>query len=216
MDTLREQLVATGLGTADKTRQLPVSRSSFLLTDPQAFETAVKLCANWIAATAASDLPSEAYEGGDFTFAAPDERAEASALNVADGEGRIWGARLSNRGDRISGRDWITDLFVEQRHGSLVRFGAQLVCKCKNDDPGFEHSRPRVVRNILETLAAEADGESLSNDFRRVQLGGVDPLVALLYNPQRRLPVLIASVDEAGGARSIWSACQHAFPAPRI
>lgn len=154
-----------------------------------------------MAATAASELPQEAYEGLDFNFAASDARAEASALNVADVEGRIWGARLSNRGDRISGRDWVTDLFVEQRHGSAVRFGAQLVCKCRGNDPGFDHSRPRVIRNILDELAAEADDEGLTNEFRSVDLADVESLVSLLYNPRRRLPVLVVSVDEIGGAQ---------------
>lgn len=201
MESLREQLATAGLGPVQRTRQLPVSRASFLLSDRKAFQTAVDLCAKWIEETAASKLPDKAFKGQDFSFTAPDERAEASALSVADSEGKIWGARVSYRGDKISGREWITDLFVEHRHGSVTRFGAQLVCRCKTDDPGFDHSRPRVVRNILNALSAEADGEALTNDFQNVLISQVDDLVALLYNPQRRLPVLVVSVDDDGGAQ---------------
>jgi hypothetical protein len=201
VESLADQLRTAGVASPAKTRQVPVSRVSFLLTDRTAFDKAVQASVAWMGSTAASDLPAEALEGNDFAFVAPDNRAEISALNIADDQGRIWAARISYRGDRVAGREWLTDLFVERRHGSFVRFGAQLTCKCSLDDPGFDHSRPRVVRDILGTLAGEADGEPLSNEVETVASADVQQLVSLLYNPIRRLPVVVISVDDHGGAQ---------------
>jgi hypothetical protein len=161
----------------------------------------VKAAVDWIAKTADAPLPDDAAGGLDFTFVAPDDRAEASALRVTDEQGEIWAARFNYRGDKKASRDWITDLFVERQGDGFVRFGAQLNCRCAVDDPGFTHSRPRVVRNVLESLAAEADGESLTNQFEYVAEGDVDGFVALLYAPARRLPVVAISVDNFGGAQ---------------
>ena len=139
--------------------------------------------------------------GADFTFAAPDNRAEISAMAIADDYGKVWAARIGYRGDRVAGREWLTDLFVEKRRGSFVRFGAQLSCVCSSDDPGFDHSRPRVVRDILGSLAGEADGEALRNEVETVETGQVGQLAGLIYNPERRLPVVVVSVDDYGGAQ---------------
>ena len=196
--SLREQLASAGLA---RPRQIPVSRASFLLTDRDAFKTALGATADWIEKTAASALPADARHAGEFDFEAPDGRARASALRISDNEGEIWAARVGYFGDQVAGREWITDLFVERRHGAFVRFGAQLNCRCSHDDPGFEHSRPRVVRDVLESLAAEEDGESLTNDVRPVHFDDVDRLVGLLYQPNRRLPVLLVSTDDTGGAQ---------------
>lgn len=200
MASLAEQLRATGVALPAKARRIPVSRASFLITDRDAFEKAINAAAVWMASTAASALP-DAMSGDDFVFVAPDNRAEISALNIADDQGKIWAAQIAYRGDRIAGREWLTELFVEQRHGSFVRFGAQLICKCSPRDPGFDHSRPRVIRDILAALAGEADGETLGNEFESVNVHEVERLASLLYDPARRLPVLLVSVDDYGGAQ---------------
>ena len=201
MDSLADQLRMVGAAPPARSRQIPVSRASFLLTDRDAFDRAVQSSVEWMATTAASSLPPEALAGADFAFTAPNNRAEISSLNIADDQGKIWAARISYRGDRVAGREWVTDLFVEQRHGSLVRFGAQLTCKCPTNDPGFDHSRPRVVRDVLGVLAGEADGEALTNEVEPVLTSEVEQLVSLLYNPARRLPVVVVSVDDNGGAQ---------------
>jgi hypothetical protein len=197
--SLREQLVSAGASA--RVRQIPVSRASFLLTDREAFETAVGAAAIWIEKTAAAQLPDDARRAGEFDFDAPDGRAHASALRISNDEGEIWAARVSYFGDQVVGREWITDLFVERRHGVFVRFGAQLNCRCPHDDPGFDHSRPRIVRDVLESLAAEEDGESLTNHVEAIEFDDVDRLVSLLYQPGRRLPVVLVSTDETGGAQ---------------
>ncbi|WP_133366629.1 hypothetical protein [Qipengyuania sediminis] len=181
-------------------RNLPVSRAIFDLSDRAAFDAAVSLSVEWIANTAAVELPSEAAHGDSFQLDAG-SRATVNAFRLQDEQGHVWAARTTYLGDKVAGRKWLTDIFVEQRAGSLTRYGAQLICQCSADDPGFDHSRPRIVRDLIGKLAAEADGESLTNEVVPVLTEEVSQLAGLLYNPERRLPVVLISVDDTGGAQ---------------
>jgi len=183
------------------TKTLPVSRATFNLSDRSAFDAAVALSVEWIAKTAAVELPSDAALGSNFELSEPGSRATVSALHLHDEQGHVWAARTVYLGDRVAGRKWLTDIFVEQRAGSLTRFGAQLACQCNIDDPGFDHSRPRVVRDLIESLAADADGEALTNDVISISTEEVGQFAGLLYNPERRLPVVLVSVDDSEGAQ---------------
>jgi hypothetical protein len=182
-------------------RNLPVSRAIFDLSDRGAFDAAVSLSVEWISNTAGLQLPAEAALGSSFEFSEAGARATVSALRLHDEQGHIWAARTIYLGDKVVGRKWLTDIFVEQRAGSLARFGAQLTCQCTADDPGFDHSRPRIVRDLIDRLAAEADGESLTNEVVGVSSEDVGQLASLLYNPERRLPVVLVSIDDTGGAQ---------------
>lgn len=182
-------------------RTLPVSRAIFDLSDRGAFEAAVTQSVEWIAKIASADLPADAALGRSFEFNEATARARVSALRLDDEQGQVWAARTTYLGDRVAGRKWVTDIFVEQRGGALTRFGAQLACQCNIDDPGFDHSRPRIVRELIESLAVEADSEALTNEFVPVSNEEVEQLSGLLYNPARRLPVIVVSVDDEGGAQ---------------
>lgn len=199
MSGLAEELRRVGAAAPDLARRVPVSRVSFSLTDRSAFNDAVSLAVAWAGKTSGASLPPGADLGESFEFT--DDKASVSALRIDNDEGSVWAAKLVFRGDRTAQREWITDLFVEQRQGAFARFGAQLACECLHSDPGFDHSRPRVVKDILEKLAGEADGEALGNSVEAVSFTDVSSLVSLLYNPARRLPVVLVSVDDFGGAQ---------------
>lgn len=189
VENIAEQIRNAGLSPVLPTRQIPVARATFSLTDRNAFEDAVALAARWIAKTVKGVLPEEALLGREFTF--ENVSGTASALRLDDGEGSVWAARTAYHGDPVARRDWITELFVERRLGDVVRFGAQLTCACSHDDPGFDHSRPRIVRDVLEQLSGEADAELLCNEVEPVSLEEIEFFAEFLYNPTRRLPVVL-------------------------
>lgn len=54
---------------------------------------------------------------------------------------------------------------------------------------------------MLEALAGEADGEALSGHVEAVTDHDVSSLAGLLYNPDRRLPVVVVSIDDDGGSQ---------------
>jgi uncharacterized small protein (DUF1192 family) len=181
-----------------KPRRLPVSRTIFSLSDRDAFNNAIDLALSWIAETGNISLPVEAVERQSFEIISPIGESGGSVVRMDDAQGAVWAARFDNS---INDRIWSTDLFVEQRIGGFTRFGAQLACQAPPNDPGFEHSRPRLVRSVLEKLAAEADDEPLPEHFVEVLPQDVDELVGLLYRPSRRLPVIVVSTDDEGGAQ---------------
>jgi len=181
-----------------KSRRLPVSRTTFALSDRNAFNDAIDLAQSWISETGKISLPREAKDRTSFEIPSLNGDGVGSVIRMDDTQGAVWAARFDNK---INERIWSTELFVEQRVGGLARFGAQLACQTSLSDPGFEHSRPRLVRSILEKLAAEADGESLPEHFVEVQPDDIDDLISLLYRPARRLPVILVSTDDNGGAQ---------------
>jgi len=182
-------------------RLTPVTRTSFAITDRDAFDIALAKCVEWLARTANVNLPPQAKAGEGFELSAEGATADISASRLDDANGQIWAARATFTGDKSAPREWITDLFVESRRGDLTRFGAQLVCRHSEDDPGFEHSRPRIIREIIDSLSSEADDSQLENFFHEVRDSDVDHFTKLLLKPDRRLPIILVSVDDEGGAQ---------------
>lgn len=181
-----------------KLRVFPIFRSSFLLTDREAFDRAVDLCRSWIARKGGACLRFPDGEPGDFT--APECRG--AVRSIAHEDGRIWAARLEDLRDAGSGRNWTTDLFVEARGRALVRFGAELVLRSSAPKgERFSHSRPRVVRDILSTLSAEADGVALAETPEVVDEPGLEDFVRLLLDERRRLPVVAIARDKTGATQ---------------
>lgn len=177
---------------------IPIFRTSFVLTDQDAFDRATALCREWIGAKGGPSLAFPDGEPGDFV--APDCTGSTRAITPEDG--RIWAARLEDRRSRDAGQTWTTDLFVEARGRSLVRFGAELVLRSRRSEPErFRHSRPRIVRDILSNLSAEADGVALTDKATTVDRDGVEEFVRLLLSETRRLPVVAISRDETGATQ---------------
>lgn len=180
----------------------PISRASFELTDTRAFELAVGACVEWISPRAGGRLPSMACEGEPFDLEEQYQANPCRATRLDAVDGSIWAARLDERveasADGSPARTWVTEMFVERRVGQMVRFGAQLSCVGRPDDRGYELTRPRLVFDILAKLSAEADGVALLDEPTVMELDDVTALEALLYDPARRLPVVVATQDEQG------------------
>ena len=192
------------LGRSEPIRSVrPISRTSFELTDVKAFELAVAACVDWMAPKAGGRLPTSARAGDPFDLEEQYQANPCRATRLDAIDGSIWAARLDERVEASSDgnnppRIWVTEMFVERRMGQMVRFGAQLSCVGRPDDRGYELTRPRLVLDVLEKLSAEADGIALRDAPTIIDLADVDELEALLYDPARRLPVLVATRDEYG------------------
>jgi hypothetical protein len=192
------------LGRSEPTRSVrQISRTSFELTDLKAFDLAIEACVDWISPKAGGRLPTSARAGEPFDLEEQYQANPCRATRLDAVDGNIWAARLDERVEASSdgstpARSWITEMFVERRVGQMVRFGAQLSCVGRPDDRGYELTRPRLVLDVLEKLSAEADGVALQESPTVIDLAQVDELEALLYDPVRRLPVLVATRDENG------------------
>jgi hypothetical protein len=180
----------------------PVSRISFMLTDTDAFEKSARFAVEWLEVKTGGLLPAEALDLQSFDTRGVDGFHPCHAVRLDDHQGSVWAARVDEPGSRPeAGETWSTELFVERRSNSLVRFGAQLTARRPNDAEPLRPSRPRVVHDLLRALSAEADGEALSENVAQIERQHVEGLADLIYRSSRRLPVVVVSTDEQHGSQ---------------
>ncbi len=181
----------------------PVSRISFSLTDTDAFDKSAQFAIDWLATKVGGALPDEARALASFDTRGLDGLHPCHAARLDDQTGSIWAARIDEPGSNPSaGETWSTELFVERPVGGMVRFGAQLMLRRPTGGPDLRPSRPRLVYDLLRTLSAESDGETIGD--APVALSTHDDahtLANLIYRHGRRLPVVVASTDYDGGAQ---------------
>ncbi len=185
------------------TQVRPVSRVSFSLTDTNAFETSANFAVAWLASKVGGSLPEEAHALASFDTYGVDGLHPCHAARLDDSAGSIWAARIDEPGSNPrAGETWSTELFVERPVGGLVRFGAQLMARRPAGSPDLRPSRPRLVYDLLRSLSAEADGEAIHEAAVRLTTPDeANSLARLIYRPQRRLPIVVASTDYDGWAQ---------------
>lgn len=177
-----------------------VSRMWFELTDKNAFDECIRLSTQWMGTRAGTKLPKAALEGQAFDVTDVLGANPTRAVRLIAKDGSIWAAR-SDYPDPDFPRVWVTEFFVEKRQGQLARFGAQLTCVIRGESPEFETTRPTAVRRVLENLSAEADGWQLSETPHQLPIEDLSSFVDLLYNPDRRLPVIVVAEDQSGNVQ---------------
>jgi hypothetical protein len=177
-----------------------VSRVWFELTDKNAFDKCIRISTQWMSTRAGTKLPQSAFDGQAFDVTDVLGANPTRAVRLTASDGSIWAAR-SDYPDPEFPRIWVTEFFVEKRQNHLARFGAQLTCVVRGESPGYEITRPTAVRRVLEDLSAEADGWQLSEAPSQLPIEDISSLVDLLYQPDRRLPVVVISEDAAGGTQ---------------
>ncbi|MCA1401333.1 hypothetical protein [Bradyrhizobium sp. BRP56] len=177
-----------------------VSRVWFELTDKKAFDECIRLSTQWMGTRAGIKLPKGALEGQAFDVTDVLGANPTRAVRLTAKDGSIWAAR-SDYPDPEFPRLWVTEFFVEKRQGQLARFGAQLTCVIRGESPEFEITRPTAVRRVLESLSAEADGWQLSETPHQLVIEDLSSFLDLVYNPDRRLPVIVVAEDQSGNVQ---------------
>jgi uncharacterized small protein (DUF1192 family) len=172
----------------------------FELTDKIAFDKCVQLSIEWMSSRCRTSLPKEAWDGKafDVTDILGANPTRGARIDAADGS--IWVGRLDYPDPQYP-RVWVTEFFAQKQIGQLTRFGSQLTCVIRGESAPYDVTRPNIVPRVLESLSAEADGWELSETPTRLEKSEIDSLVSLLYQPERRLPVVLVSEDEVGNTR---------------
>jgi len=181
----------------------PVSRVWFELSDKDAFDRCIELSLNWMEETSVGGagprlgvpLPPEARRGETFDVTDVLGANPAKAIRIDATDGALWAARLDWPDPQFP-RTWVSEFFAERRVGQLARFGAQLTCVIRGECPPFDITRPNVVRRVLESLSAEADGRPLADGVEKTERNEISELAGFLYEPSRRLPVVAISETE--------------------
>ncbi|MBN9554362.1 MAG: hypothetical protein J0H61_06785, partial [Alphaproteobacteria bacterium] len=180
-----------------RTAVRPVSRVSFEVSDKAAFARCIELSNKWMASRAQVQLPAEAWAGKSFDITDILGANPTRAVGIEAVDGSVWAARL-DWPDPNYPRTWVSEFFTEHRLGEMTRFGAQLTCVIRGDAPSYDITRPTLVRHILEALAAECDGWTLTDHAKALSMAELSEFAELLYNPDRKLPIIAVSGDENG------------------
>ena len=182
-----------------------VSRVWFDLSDTDAFDQCVAQSVNWMAERPKGSgqprsgvpLPDEAWKAEAFDVTDELGANPSKAVRLVASDGVLWAARL-DWPDPTCPRSWVSEFFVEKRHGQMARFGAQLTCVRRGECPPFDITRPTVIQRVLENLSAEADGRPLADQVEPLDRSEIGELVELLYREDRRLPVVVITEGEDG------------------
>lgn len=187
------------LGTNYKRSAIrPVSRIMATVTDKKAFETCIDLCVDWMSQKSIVSFPEKARVGESFDISDQLMAIPCRAIRFENDGEQIWAARLDHPDSAILHRSWVTEFLISNRPGDVTRFGVQLSCISRGENPPVFATRPTVVRDIITKLSAEVDGWELSEEPITLDDSRVPEFENLLYNSARRLPVIAASENVAG------------------
>lgn len=103
-----------------------------------------------------SSVPRTIYELPQFE----NESGTVSFLKYDGGKNFINILRFSEPDDMVAGRSWVVEL-TSGGLDSHVMFGCRLYCYARNYDFVFEHSVPRVVKDVVDTVGLSDYGEVL-------------------------------------------------------
>lgn len=181
-----------------KSTVVPITRISFYLTDKNAFQEVIGLCVSWMASKSGVSLPKEAFEGKSFDVSENFGANPCKAILVEEQGSVVWAARLDHPDDTILHRTWVAEFFASRSPGAMAKFGVQLTRVSRGENPFIPMTRPKVVREILTKLSAEADGWALLERPTTLRRHDISAFEDLLYDPDRRLPVIAASENESG------------------
>lgn len=196
MTALAEQLQTWAARQPMRPTVSPVSRIVLEITDTTAFEQVIQEAVRWMRKRANATIGNAALAGEPFDVTDIPGANPCKAIRYDEGDLAVWAARLDDPDKEIAQRAWRTELFVARRGSGVATFGAQLTCVTRGEAAPIRPSRPGLVRQIVDRLSAEADGWQMTNAGHLLAPHENDDFVALLRNPERRLPVVAVSADE--------------------
>ncbi|TCP90652.1 hypothetical protein C8J31_101495 [Rhizobium sp. PP-CC-2G-626] len=141
-----------------------------------------------------SSIPRDLYSRDFFE----DESGNLSFIKYKSISGELNIVRFSEPDGTVPGRSWVVEL-TSGVHGEHVMFGCRLYCYARNYDFSFEHSVPRVVRDIVDTVGLHEYGEILtSSPFQVNDENDVIDIINLIRKPLRWRNVVAFSADDGG------------------
>lgn len=194
----RDQLVPlAGRLREGRARVRPVSQVLVRMNpagERDLFAATVDKVLQWLNRRAGQRLPDEAWQRQSFELGALGAQRTAA---VSMQEPRYWAARLDDADRTVPLRTWITEIGIGVTDDGSVLFGTRLTCATRGEDPPFERSVPGFVRAIVGSTPTLLDGHPMPREPVLVQdAAGVEALVDLLEDPQRRHGVIVLALPE--------------------
>lgn len=149
----------------------------------------------WAQRRSGGRLPEDAWSFASFEMLAAGRTS--MAVRLVNDEADFWALRAEDPDKSVAGRVWTTEITIGFRIGEPARFGLRLLASSTEAVLDIEPHSPGVVRQIVDTCGLLDREHRLSSVPVVVDSdAAVADLISLIEDPDRRLPVFVASGDE--------------------
>lgn len=170
-----------------------------------AARTARREVLNWARKRAGGLLPPGAVDGRDFEL--PVGGRNTVAVRVETAEVDLWALRAEDPDKTVPGRVSTTEIVIGGAIGERPRLSLRLIVSTAEPDFQFEPAVPGTVIQLIDAPGLLRGGERL--DWRPISPAtpaDADDLCDFLEDPERRLPVFVATVPEFDAAAPLIDA----------
>ena len=164
--------------------------------DGDAFEQARKEILVWARNRSGGSLPPEAWEGKAFEHLTGG-RTVLAVPSESDG-GLVWALRADDPDKSVPGRMWTCEATIGGPNNQLPQLSVRLIASSREKGMNITPHVPGFLHQIGDKLELSVGGIAIQNRPMHVRSEEEDleALIALLQNPERRLPVIVAAGDE--------------------
>lgn len=169
-------------------------------TAQEAWTMVIKSIIGWVRGLCASELPQEAWQGGDFECGVPGHEVECATV---PSEG-LWSLRLTHpdapHGDQeaVAGRTWTTELALGRGDTETHQFGVRVFCTSQPYcDAEITLTRPKVVQHLASSFVLSTVRQLKDEPWYLNTEDDLQAFYHLITNPQRVLPVYLLTEADA-------------------
>lgn len=165
--------------------------------DPAAFAEARRQALAWAEARAGGRLPPAAWEGAAFEHLAGGRVTLAERAEIEGVE--LWALRADDPDKTVAQRVWTVEVALA-RTEARARLGLRLMVNSPEEELDILPAVPGLVLQMAAAPGLRTDGRALAAEPWRIDgAAATEALIALLEDPGRRLPVIVASGDQRSG-----------------
>ncbi len=150
----------------------------------------------WAQARSGGRLPEEAWAHQSFEFLSGGRNCVA--IRIESVESDIWGIRAEDPDKEIAGRIWTTEVTIGSINSEIPKFSLRLLASTREENLFIEPHTPGLVRQVAEKCGISSDSYLISASAWQIDsIDRVERLIEFLVSPDRRLPIIILSVQES-------------------
>lgn len=152
----------------------------------------------WAQRRSGSRLPGGAWNGESFESFAGGRTTIGARLSVDTTD--LWALRADDPDRTVPGRIWTTEVTIGQQGKAVPRLSVRLMASTPEDTLEIEPHTPGLVMQIATKCGLSVGGYRVEAEPWRIgSEQDVVRLLEMLEEPERSLPVFVATGDERGG-----------------
>ncbi|TCT42801.1 hypothetical protein EDC90_1004102 [Martelella mediterranea] len=168
-------------------------------------EAARKEALKWTQKRAGRELPEAAWDLQDFDL--PVGGRSSTAVRIENDALDLWALRAEDPDKNVAGRIWSTEIVIGGEVGSRPHVSLRLIASTTEPDFTIDPHVPGPVLQMIEAPGLIRGPRSLSSEPVTIQTeNDAEDLCDHLEDCERRLPIFVVAMPEAGGTPHINTA----------